>query len=512
MGFLVTMETQRSLVVGVDFGNETCRIVYGRSGLERWSALDHYGQPEYPSLVCRDVERGQWMTGRSAASAFAGSGPVAVYDTLRSRLSMPDPGDEWRDAASRLFFRIRDELMQSTKAPRVAASTLAIPLNATPQERSRLLQVLDFPEMSTISEPEAALLGYHVDERLRRGERLIAVFQLGTDSCSCTILRLRGLLGIHRTEVLALVRSDRISGEVLDTKLWDCLLQEPDVRHHLEALPSDRRRFAEREMVVGIRQLKYALLSGETPRASITFARLGNMEVTLQREWLVEPIEELVSRAAEVIDRALLDAQVPASRIDEVLPVGGMTRIPAVTNMLRMRLQLAEPSPAAGEDPEVLCLARGAARHAYQQARPDQARKFLVLERPGFGIRLADGTFDLLIPENAAPPFQRGKTYVISDPAGPVELCIYSGFTTSLRANRLLGTLSYDPRKLTSVASKPLSQTVRLEMRLTKSHLSVAVGPPPDEGDWESSRETRTFAIHPNGPTGVVHPSVSSLH
>jgi Fe-S protein assembly chaperone HscA len=175
-----------------------------------------------------------------------------------------------------------------------------------------------------VNEPTAAALAYGLD---RRKEGLVAVYDFGGGTFDISILRLQD--GIF--EVVATNGDTHLGGDDIDNLLIAIALEDirgesgVDVRTHGEAVQAVRKAVIE---------AKIALSSEQTARLSVQLPGGGEYHRELTREQFEQLIGPIVERTLVSVRQALADAQLDVAAIDEVVMVGGSTRIPLVQRLV----------------------------------------------------------------------------------------------------------------------------------------------------------------------------------
>jgi Fe-S protein assembly chaperone HscA len=283
-----------------------------------------------------------------------------------------------------------------------------------------------------VNEPTAASLAYGL-QRLKEG--VIAVYDLGGGTFDVSILRVKD--GVF--EVLATNGDTHLGGDDLDRVLALWLLEEIAVRHHAELARDcvDLARDAEamQELRLAAEAAKIRLSSEERttltlPLAGFTYRRdITRAEV----ERLVEP---LVARTLGPCRRALADAGLEPKDIDEVVLVGGSTRVPLV----RRRVQeLFGRAPHSQLNPDEV-VALGAAVQAHILAGGITNMLLLDVTPLSLGIESLGGIVNVLIPRNTTIPTSAREMFTTSvDGQALVDLHVLQGERELARDCRSLG-------------------------------------------------------------------------
>jgi molecular chaperone DnaK len=226
-------------------------------------------------------------------------------------------------------------------------------------------QIAGLNVLDVLAEPVAAALHYQsTPGQSATGVRHILVYDLGGGTFDTTVIRLDG----DDITVVCTDGDDRLGGADWDKAIADHLISEFEAQHPGRK-PRDDPQFMQ-DVLISAEQLKKDLSMARTRRHAMRFSgAVAQLELT--RERMEELTADLLERTVEVTRRTIATARARgAGHLDNVLLVGGMTRLPAVTRILKGRLGL----EARHHEPD-LAVAKGAALFALQRAiRQDDGR------------------------------------------------------------------------------------------------------------------------------------------
>jgi molecular chaperone DnaK len=285
-----------------------------------------------------------------------------------------------------------------------------------------------------LNEPTAAALafahGRSLDER-------VLVYDLGGGTFDASVLELHG--NVH--EVISTGGDTFLGGTDFDNVVVDYLLKGFKEQHGID-FPGDR--VALQRVTDAAERAKIALSESTEYEVRVPFVAMVadkpyDLVQTLKRDELVRLTNHLVERTLKVCEDVLASRGLKPADIDEVLLVGGQSRMPLVRERVR-RFFGSEPSRAVHPDEAV---ALGAAVLAHSLASADIAGIVLVDVLPmSIGVGLPGGRFKKVIERNTRLPHQRQLSISTSKDDQPqLEIAVFQGENERAQDNEYLGTL-----------------------------------------------------------------------
>ncbi|MEJ2462185.1 MAG: molecular chaperone DnaK [Candidatus Thiodiazotropha sp.] len=186
-----------------------------------------------------------------------------------------------------------------------------------------------------INEPTAAALAYGMDKK--RGDQTLAVYDLGGGTFDISIIEIAEIDGEHQFEVLSTNGDTFLGGEDFDMRIIDHLVEEfkKDQGFDLRNDPLALQRLKEAAEKAKIELSSSQQTDINLPYITADASGPKHLNLKLTRSKLESLVEDLVSRTIEPCKQALKDAGVAASKIDEVILVGGQTRMPKVQEAVK---------------------------------------------------------------------------------------------------------------------------------------------------------------------------------
>ena len=284
-----------------------------------------------------------------------------------------------------------------------------------------------------INEPTAASLAYGYGKDM---DRTVAVYDLGGGTFDISILEI-GAHGVFK--VISTTGDTFLGGEDFDARIIDWLVSGFQDEHGLD-LRQDRmalqrlRDAAEKAKceLSGVREteinLPFIISTGRNEAL--------HLQRTLSRPTLEKLTEDLVDRTVDICKQALSDAKLDVSEIEDVILVGGMTRMPAVQTAVTGYFGR-EPNKSVHPD-EVVAMGAAIQGAALVQDRHDMI--LLDVTPHALGIMTFGSYFEELIPQNTTVPTSRTKVFTTSrDDQTAVKILVMQGESKRADENELLG-------------------------------------------------------------------------
>ncbi len=282
-----------------------------------------------------------------------------------------------------------------------------------------------------INEPTAAALAYGLD---RKESGTIAVFDLGGGTFDVSILE----IGDGVFEVKSTNGDTFLGGEDFDQVIIDFLADEFKAEQGID-LRSDR--MALQRLKEAAEKAKIELSSTTQTEVNLPFITADqtgpkHLNVKMSRSKLEQLVDKLVKRSLEPCKKALKDAGVSASEIDEVILVGGMTRMPKIIETVE---KFFGKEPHRGVNPDEV-VASGAAIQAGVLTGDVKDVLLLDVTPLSLGIETLGGVFTRLIERNTTIPTKKSQVFSTADDnQSAVTISVYQGEREMASDNKLLG-------------------------------------------------------------------------
>ncbi len=287
-----------------------------------------------------------------------------------------------------------------------------------------------------INEPTAAALAYGMDQK--KGDRTIAVYDLGGGTFDISIIEIADVDGEHQFEVLSTNGDTFLGGEDFDLRLIDYLAaefkKEQGIDLHNDPLALQRLKEA-------AEKAKIELSSSQQTEVNLPYITADNtgpkhLVVKLTRAKLESLVEELVNRSLEPVKTAIADADVSVNDISDVILVGGQTRMPMVQKAVADFFGK-EPRKDVNPDEAV---AVGAAIQGAVLAGDVKDVLLLDVTPLTLGIETMGGVATPLIDKNTTVPTKKSQVFsTAEDNQSAVTIHVVQGERKQAAQNKSLG-------------------------------------------------------------------------
>jgi molecular chaperone DnaK len=461
--------TRTAKILGIDLGTTNSCV----------AVLDDRGQPKM--LVAADGERtipswvawaptGQVTVGTKARRQAVTNPSATVFGVKRLigrkvntddvawfaklapfRVVAAPNGDAWvringqpispQEIAAHVLRRMRQIAEEALGEPMTRA-VVTVPAyfdDAQRQATRDAGQIAGLDVVRILNEPTAAALAYGA-HRVRGGRRIIAVFDLGGGTFDISIMSVEN--GIF--EVLATGGDSALGGEDWDRRMLERMVDEVFDEHRVDltGVPMAIARLRE-----ACENAKKALSVDREALIQLPFLANDqhgtpiNYERKITREVIETMTKDLLARVEPPCRRALSDAGLSASDVEEVLLVGGMTRWPVIQETVE---KLFGKKPSKGANPDEV-VALGAAAYAGILTGDSDEAALLDVTPHDIGIKVGDAGFSVMIARNSMLPVRARKLFATtSDNQKYVSIELYQGESQDVAKNRKLGQVVLD--------------------------------------------------------------------
>ena len=435
--------------IGIDLGTTNSCVAIMEAG-EPTVIVNPEGGRTTPSVV-HFAKTGERLVGQQAKRQ-AVLNPERTISSIKRKMGTRDTttidGKDYspEQISALILTKLKNDA-EAYLGETITQAVITVPAYFNDTQRTATKQageIAGLEVLRIINEPTAAALAYGHQERDKmQKEATILVYDLGGGTFDVSILDVE--LGKEEErdyyEVLATSGDTHLGGDDFDQRVLDYLAEEfiketgIDLRKDRQALQrlKDAAERAKVELSTTV-QTTVSLpfitnVEGEGPK---------HLEMTLTRAKLEELIGDLIQKTSVAVETAIKEAGITKEKIDEVLLVGGSTRIPAVQELVR---KLTGKEPKKGINPDEV-VAVGAALQAGTLTGEGGGHDMVLVDVTPLtlGVETLGDVFDVVIPRNTSVPTRQTRTYsTASDMQTTVEVHVMQGERSRASQNKSLG-------------------------------------------------------------------------